>query len=497
MIPRINASGLSFDTFVINASYVTISNLSLINGNPSFSADIRIGGGLVGTRIAFNYIGTVPGATNCTPGGVTRNGWSGIIISGNHDGSPGEASAYIYGNVIGCHPGHAIYIYNSDYAAVGVQPPPVTIPGGNWLGVSLTGEALSNNTGGIILEGNGATAAHNTIANNVISGNGGSGIAVRGAYYNTIRANKIGTNPAGTAALPNGGDGIDVYESGSHDNIIGGSTLADRNVISGNALCGVRLRDGSYNNRLDFNLIGLDAAGASAIPNGEAGVAVFNANDNTVGSSAAGVSQFLSGNTREGIYLENSSGTFIGPVNSIGVAVDGTTPRGNGLQGIMINGASNTTVFAGRVAYNRGAGIAVVGHTATGNEIGFLINRNNGGLPVDLGNDGFTPNGSRIPPGPNNWINYPVLTFAVGNVFIGTACAGCKVWVYQAVGNPATPGGGGSRLTQTVANGVGIWSATLPAGLTSRDVSLQACDSTENTSEMSPRPQLYLPAVLR
>jgi hypothetical protein len=107
----------------------------------------------------------------------------------------------------------------------------------------------------------------------------------------------------------------------------------------------------------------------------------------------------------------------------------------------------------------------------------------------------------RIPPGPNNWINYPVLTFVVGNVFFGTACADCRVWVYQAVGNPAKPGGGGSFLTQTVANGVGIWIATLPAGLTSRDVSLQACeppcDPTGNSSEMSPRPVLYLPEVSR
>ena len=55
---------------------------------------------------------------------------------------------------------------------------------------------------------------------------------------------------------------------------------------------------------VDFNIIGLDVSGTSVIPNGTAGVCIFNANDDQVGSSTSGVSQFISGNTREEIYID-------------------------------------------------------------------------------------------------------------------------------------------------------------------------------------------------
>jgi hypothetical protein len=167
----------------------------------------------------------------------------------------------------------------------------------------------------------------------------------------------------------------------------------------------------------------------------------------------------------------------------------------------MINGASNTSVFPFRVAYNGGAGLAVVGDTAIGNRVSARSISRNGGLPVDLGNDGFTPNGSRMPPGPNNWINYPVLTSTAGNVLTGTACVGCKVLVFRAEGNPATPGGGGTYLMETVADGSGSWSATLSPGSTGSAISLQACEApcfmTGNVSEMSPLWRLFLPEVIR
>jgi hypothetical protein len=53
-VPRIDASGLPSVIFFITASHVTISNLSLINGNPVVRGDIWIGRDLVDTRIAYN-----------------------------------------------------------------------------------------------------------------------------------------------------------------------------------------------------------------------------------------------------------------------------------------------------------------------------------------------------------------------------------------------------------------------------------------------------------
>jgi parallel beta-helix repeat protein len=419
----------------------------------------------------------------CSPG--EANGY-GVIVADGATGTTIGASGAL--NVIVCNANEGVMILGT---------------GGTY---NTTVHYNHIGTNGSAARGNGAAGIYNgsaggtVIRNNVISGNAWAGVWVFNSAGVTVAGNYIGTNSIGSAPIPNGHDGVALTD-GTTNSTIGGSVLADRNVISGNTLCGVRIRDGSQGNSLDFNLIGLNAAGTAAIPNGEAGVAVFNANNNMIGSSRADVTQFLSGNTREGVYLEHSSGTFMGWVNLIGVAVDGVTPSGNGLQGVMINGGGNNTVILERVAYNGGAGLAVVGDTATGNIVTARSNRRNGGLPVDLGNDGYTPNGSRIPPGPNNWINYPVLTSAVNNVLTGTACAGCKVLIYQAEGNPATPGGGGTYWMETVADSSGNWSAALSPGSTGRAISLQACEAPcsmiGNVSEMSPLWRVFLPEVIR
>ncbi|MBK9513832.1 MAG: hypothetical protein IPO05_09455 [Flavobacteriales bacterium] len=54
-----------------------------------------------------------------------------------------------------------------------------------------------------------------------------------------IAGNYIGTNAAGTAASPNDMHGVSI-ESDAENNIIGGTTAADRNVLSGNGIrrCG-------------------------------------------------------------------------------------------------------------------------------------------------------------------------------------------------------------------------------------------------------------------
>ena len=50
--------------------------------------------------------------------------------------------------------------------------------------------------------------------------------------------NKIGTDVTGTAAVPNTGDGIDVYASNKS---IGGSRHGSGNLISGNQGAGISL----------------------------------------------------------------------------------------------------------------------------------------------------------------------------------------------------------------------------------------------------------------
>jgi len=128
--------------------------------------------------------------------------------------------------------------------------------------------------------------------------------------------------------------------------------------------------------------------------------------------------------------------------------------------------------------------------------------QSNGGLPIDLGGDGPTANDpGDFDTGPNNLLNYPVITASAGSTITGTACANCTVWVYRATGNPGAAGGGGVEVDKTGADGSGNWHITLTGGLTRLTVSLVACEGlcgpAANSSEMSPRPVLFLPLLRR
>jgi len=317
-----------------------------------------------------------------------------------------------------------------------------------------------------------------------------------------VIGNKIGTNGTGTAAIANGENGVRL-QNGAHNNTIGGHGSTDvRNVISGNVLDGIYLLSGATQNYIDGNFLGLGANGLTIIPNGLGGVALINAPNNGIGSAFASTSQYISGNALQGIYVSSSDNTFIGQSNSIGVAADNVSPRGNGLQGVLINESINSSVFAHAVLYNGSSGVAVIGIDSQNDKIVPTYVAFNGGLPIDLGADGATANDPGDGDGgPNTLLNYPVITSYAGTVITGTVCANCTVFIYVAYGNPALESGGGYLVQSVVANGAGQWTAPLIGGLHHQDVSLVACQSpcslAANTSEMSPRPILYLPLMQR
>src|SRR5207244_3519792 len=99
------------------------------------------------------------------------------------------------------------------------------------------------------------------------SGNLANGILLEGAGTSgtMIQANEIGTNAAGTAALANGNDGI-LIQSGANNNTIGGTAFGAGNVISGNLGNGITITDsGTTGNVVEGNYIGTNAAGTGAL----------------------------------------------------------------------------------------------------------------------------------------------------------------------------------------------------------------------------------------
>jgi len=85
---------------------------------------------------------------------------------------------------------------------------------------------------------------------NVISGNSVDGIQISGeaADGNFVRGNYIGVDVNGTADLGNGGQGVVIY-LGADNNTVGGTAPGAGNVISGNNN-GIAINDASTTGNL-------------------------------------------------------------------------------------------------------------------------------------------------------------------------------------------------------------------------------------------------------
>lgn len=308
-----------------------------------------------------------------------------------------------------------------------------TNPVGQGLNTVLTIE-LDGTSAGAGVSGLTLTAGNNTIRGLVINRFTSTGIAVNSAT-NLIEGNFIGTNVAGTAALGNGSQGIRV--DSKSDNTIGGTTPAARNLISGNNE-GIEIRGaGADRTIVRGNLIGTNAAGTGALGNVTNGVRIPDGIGNIVGGTASGARNVISGNGEIGVAINSSdpTGTLV-QGNFIGTEVTGTADLGNTLDGVKINGASNNTIGgtasgAGNViSGNDGDGVWILGSGSTGN----LVQGNYIGTDVtgtlDLGN---TFNGTRIQDAPTNTIGGTVS--GARNIISGNDENGSSIIGASATGN--------------------------------------------------------------
>jgi titin len=330
----------------------TIGGGNVISGNTLAGISLN-NSAASGNLILGNFIG-IDAAGKLALGNLN----AGVVVFaavGNQIGGTNSAS----GNVISGNAQDGIFVAGGSAGNL-VQ--------GNFLGLSAAGtNALPNGISGISLDG----AVSNTIggvvagARNVISGNtqNGVGILQLGDAGNVVLGNDIGTDVTGRNAVPNTLAGVRIQGC---SNVIGGVVTGSGNLISGNGQQGVWLVgvNGSVSgNTIQGNLIGLDATGVNALPNGNAGVGITSASGNQIGGTVSGARNVISANGDAGIFFI-SAGTSGNQVqgNFIGTDATGTLARGNLYEGIYMQDVA-TNLIGGSAA---GAGNLISGNNSRG-----------------------------------------------------------------------------------------------------------------------------------
>ena len=364
----------------------------------------------------------------------------------------------------------------------------------------------------------------------------GNGLEITGGGNNVLEGNYVGLLANGTTAAGSSGSGVRLQ--GSSNNRIGGTTVAQRNVISGNTGKGngggIEI-DGGSGNQIKGNFIGVDASGLNERANEGRGIALDGSTNNIIGGPEPGAGNLIAGNRATGVRLLGASdnnlvqNNFLGVnrtvtafiANDRGVQIRGSA--GNQILGNLIMGhtydgilvwqlSSNNTIANNIIAFN---GQGPVGDPSEAAFNGILIIEGvsnflygnivfgNTDMDIDLGLPflGPAPNdsGDGDTAGANYMQNYPVLTSAVASggktVVTGTLnSAASQPFLVQFFADTACNAlghGGGKYVLGTVVvntNATGntpvsfTLNSQLPAGWV---VTATATDAGRNTSEFS------------
>ncbi|HTU81158.1 MAG TPA: hypothetical protein VMF61_03460, partial [Candidatus Acidoferrales bacterium] len=382
-------------TFSVSGTIVLATALPAIANAVSIDATTALG-----------YAGTAPVLA------LNANGHAGIVFASGSAGSQLLALAVENASGNGVTLDASAITLNHDYIGV--------TPSGSAAGNTGDGVYVSAGSSQDLIGVNASSAAG--VVTNVISGNGGNGVSLHGSSGSVLEANRIGTDPAGTAAVANGANGVWITAS-SQGNEIGGAVYTDSasgesndptgdkgtktpvfvvpplgNLISGNALDGVLIDTGSSHNVLAGNFIGTDATGELAVANGGDGVALDAAPAATLAGCTLTTNPFVyynvvSGNGGNGLHVTSSDNVVV-QGNFFGIDAHNAGALANHGDGILIDGSSQNTQVGGVIPLgNVAAGNSLNGIEVTGTVAGFTTFNTFGGLlafktAVPNGNDG-------------------------------------------------------------------------------------------------------------
>lgn len=389
-VPGGTANGL----LVSNAA-VTILGLS-ITGFPADGVQIVSGSG---STISDCMIGT------------NAAGDAGLGNDGDGVSTVDSSSCTISGNLISGNGSAGVNLTTSGSGIYGSH-----VITANRIGTTASGLAANPNGVGVRFDVNvgGTVGGQSPTARNIVSGNSGDGVLVVGTSTGSVNVfgNFIGIATDGASPLPNGGYGIRSSRNFTY--------VRYGNVVSANALGGILIEPSEVAGPDFFvyeSFIGTDATGMLARGNGGPGIDIDGHNYATVGSALGHQGNVIAGNAGPGVRVRNFSFGVSIAGNAIGTDRSGQLRIGNLGDGVLQDGPLRAVVGGyalesrNRIAFNGGAGVRVL----SGFDNGIVSNQiyGNGGLAVDLGPLGSTPNDpGDVDTGANNLQNAPVLTGA-------------------------------------------------------------------------------------
>lgn len=376
---------------------------------------------------------------------------------------------------------------------------------GNFIG----GLGNDRNTGGGVVI---SAGEQNEIAGNFIFGNDAAGVMLRTARTraNVLTGNAIGQNPGDTAAA---GNFIGVAIYGAQDNIIGTAAAPNTIVSSQSAGISIAPEDGTpaRNNLIRGNSIGLSIFGLPGWSIQPTGIYVGQAGGgNIIGGAGAGDGNTFAGNDTAVWFASNSGldGTLTIQGNRFGT--DSIAPHSRNRTALSVMGASGALFTGNTVRYCDFSPVTVTNLNTTVPEAIQITSNTfsgNGGMPVDLLGDGFTPQDGATgdaDSGPNGLIDYPEIlsvrtgaNYEVTGRVRTTPLTSVRVHLYS---GPVRPVGsvfytepenylGASAQVFTNTAGLAYWRVTVPAPVTGAMLTATTTrvdTSPGATSEFSP-----------
>lgn len=368
------------------------SNNNIIGTNGDGNGDANEGNIISGNSSRGVHILTATATANIVAGNFIGTDATGTVDLGNDDdgvliehdsknniiGTNGDGIGDTHeGNLISGNGNRGIFMTRSETSG--------NVVAGNLIGTDVSGTfAIGNDSYGILLlnstynnrigtNGDGVSDARER---NIISGNNAHGIRLDNQVNNTVIAgNYIGTNLAGTAAIPNNGSGIQLRCT-VFDNLIGTNgdgvnDTVERNLISGNDANGILADCQANANTIAGNFIGTASDRLSAIPNGGNGIHINNANGPfLIGGDIFREANLIAHNTLAGIVVEGGAQN----ASTISHNLIGTNSTladlSNGTDGIYLainnNGIHDIHIDNNLIFYHVGTGISLNGFTELG-----------------------------------------------------------------------------------------------------------------------------------